>query len=83
MALYHVCDYEQVNVMDFEQLPKGYVLEMSMNPYTGYVFLQFEKHPLSSRIGLDVMRRIVKACDLIESKGYDDALRVYAHMAQT
>ena len=82
MALHHVFDYP-VNKHEFSDLPKGEILKIALNPYTGYVFLNFEKHQLSTRVSLAVMRRVVAACDVLERNGSFDPLRDYAHLCDT
>lgn len=83
MTLHHVFDYERMGEYRFEELPKGYVFTVSINPYTGRVFLDFEKHESSTEIGLDVMRRIMEGCDFLERNGSFDPLRDYARLSET
>lgn len=83
MSLHHVFDYGRMDDYQFEELPKGYVFKVSINPYTGRVFLDFEKHQSSTVIGLDVMRRIVEGCDFLERNGSFDPLRDYARLSET
>ena len=83
MTLHHVFDYERMGEYRFEELPKGYVFTASINPYTGRVFLDFEKHETSTEIGLDVMRRIMEGCDFLQRNGSLDPLRDYARLSET
>lgn len=83
MTLHHVFDYGRMGDYRFEELPKGYVFKVSINPYTGRVFLDFEKHQSSTVIGLDVMRRIVEGCDFLQRNGSFDPLRDYVHLSET
>lgn len=82
MSQHHVFDYP-VGEHDFSDLPKGDMFKIAINPYTGYVLLNFEKHELSTRISLAVMRRVVAACDLLERNGSFDPLRDYARLCET
>lgn len=59
----------------FEQLPKGYVFKVGMNPYNGKVFFDSEKHNATTRISLDLMREIVRACEELEKGGSADPVR--------
>ena len=70
----HIFDYANFNKFKFEELPKGFVFELSMNPYNGKVFFKREKHRSSSRISLELMREIVRACDVMERRGSNDPL---------
>lgn len=81
MRIHHVFDID-LSGYSFEELPKGYVAKVSINPYTGYVFLDFEKHETSTTFALDIMRRVVSACDVLEGCGSDDPLRDYSRLCE-
>lgn len=83
MSQYKIFDYEKLDDYKFEELPKGYVFKVAMNPYTGYVLLDLEKHESSSHISLEIMRRIVADCDVLERNGSFDPLRDYVRMTET
>lgn len=67
--------YGRLKEFKFEELPKGNMLEISMNPYNGNVFVKTEKHATSTVIALELMRELVRACDLYERNGSADPLR--------
>ena len=55
MTMYKVFKYPYLEMYGFEELPKGDMLKLSMNPYTGQVFVKVEKHRFSTEIALDIM----------------------------
>ena len=67
--------YDGLEGFVFEKLPKGRLFDLVVNPYNGNVFFKPEKHAISTRISLDLMRRIVSACDVLERNGSLDPLR--------
>ena len=83
MSQYHVFNYEKMDDYKFEELPKGYVFTVAMNPYTGYVLLDLEKHESSSQISLEIMRRIVADCDVLKRNGSFDPLRDYVRLTES
>ena len=83
MSQYRIFDYENLDDYKFEELPKGYVFTVAMNPYTGYVLLDLEKHESSTQIGLEVMRRIVADCDVLKRNGSFDPLRDYVRLTES
>ena len=83
MSKYRIFDYGNLEEYRFDELPKGYVFKVAMNPYTGYVLLDLEKHESSSLISLDVMREIVAACDVLERNGSLDPLRDYVRLTES
>ena len=80
MTLYTLGKYDFKELYGFEELPKGAMFSLSMNPYTGRVFCKFEKHDASSHIALELMRQIVRECAAMfpDSK---DPLRDFAAFA--
>lgn len=69
--------YDFKDMYSFEELPKGDMFTLSMNPYTGQVFCKFEKHQASSHIALEIMKQIVKESGEL-FLGSKDPLRDYA-----
>lgn len=79
---HHVSDYSDLENYEFEQLPKGDMFSLSINPYTGYVFVGIEKHQSSYQISYDVLREIVHACELLERGGSVNPLSDYVRFAE-
>ena len=69
--------YTSIDAYSFEELPKGNMLEIVMNPYNGNVFIKPGKNSASCLVALDVMREVVSACDVLERQGSADPLRDY------
>lgn len=72
---------EELEGFDFCDLPKGYMFQISMNPYTGKVLATLGKNELAGEFALSIMRRIVDACMILESRGEERPLN--ALMAMT
>lgn len=68
---------------EFEQLPKGDMFAVSINPYAGYVFLGFEKHRSSYRIAYDVLKEVMHACEILERGGSENPLSDYVRYTET
>lgn len=83
MSTYLISRYAKHENYAFEQLPKGEMLGISMNPYNGNVYFQLEKHKSSSVIALDMMREIVHACELLERLDATDPLRDYLEYCES
>jgi|GEM_PF-2438186 len=77
MNFYRLGTFDFKDMYDFEELPKGDMFTLSMNPYTGQVFVKYEKHETSSVIALELMRQIVRECDE-KFPNSADALRDYS-----
>lgn len=77
MNFYRLGTFDFKDMYDFQELPKGVLFALSMNPYNGNVFVKFEKHETSSVIALEIMRQIVRECDE-KFPNSADALRDYA-----
>ena len=77
MSTHRICRYEKFDGFTFDELPKGEMFSIGMNPYTGAVFFGLEKHESSTQIALDIMREVVHACELLERLDCSDPLRDY------
>ena len=75
MRMRQLFKFEKLENYWFSDLPKGNMLEISMNPYNGNVFMKPEKHAASTTIALEIMREVVRACDVYERNGSEDPLR--------
>lgn len=75
MAQHFLYSYPDFGGYDFAELPKGAMLQLSMNPYNGKAFVRMGKHATSCRIALDIMRDLVAACGELERSGSVDPLR--------
>lgn len=77
--------YETIDnlLYDSEKLPKGHMCALAMNPHNGNVFLQLDKHALSSVLALEHMRTIVGLCDELEELGVSDPLRELAELGES
>lgn len=82
MPYYETMTYDGLSAYQFEELPKGELFSLSMNPYNGLVLAYFEKHRSSSFIALDIMRQIVNVCDVLEDAGSVDPLRDYVELSE-
>lgn len=74
MALHQVGNYEHLGDYSFEDLPKGKMLEISINPYNGNIFISVSRRRASGKIALEVMRQFVELCDEMERRGYEDPI---------
>lgn len=54
------------NGLDFEKRPKGELFRFGVNPYNGLVQISVSKHRESTKVALDLMRKLVWLCDVIE-----------------
>ena len=77
MASVQIFEYEHLNDFQFAELPKGNMLELAMNPYSGKVFMHVGKQSGAASVALDVMREIVAACDVLQETGSLDPLHDY------
>lgn len=67
-------NYELLEQLPFEYRPKGDLLKLSVNPYNGKVYATTSKQVVSPVVALDIMRKVVKACDALESWGISNPL---------
>lgn len=67
-------NYELFEQLPFDYRPKGDLLKLSVNPYNGKVYASTAKQVVSPIVALDIMRKVVKACDELESWGIANPL---------
>ena len=82
MRSVRIFTYSELNHYEFEHLPKGEMLGLSMNPYNGNVFIKPAKNRASFAVALDCIREVVRACDVLERNGSLDPLRELYELAQ-
>ena len=75
--MYKLFNLNDFDKYDFGQLPKGRMLEISMNPYNGNVFLKLDKHEESGVIAYQILKQIVDSCEKLELLGFDEPLLEY------
>lgn len=69
-----------VGSYDFQRLPKGLVFQISMNAYNGNVFVEIGNRELAGEFAYKFLKRIVSACDLLETLGHDDPISYLMEM---
>lgn len=83
MAYHMVGKYDFKELYGFEELPKGPMFKLAMNPYTGMVLIDFEKHESSTRIAYEVLSQLMEDCRRLERLGFSDPLRKYAELCDS
>lgn len=73
--LHELMVHQGVLYADFNERPKSKMLELSVNPYSGKVLLKLGKQEKCGEVALDVMRYLVRACNVLERNGSSDPLR--------
>lgn len=63
MRSVQVFKYASLDDYSFEELPKGNVVEIAMNPYNGNVFVKLGNRAASAEVALDVMRELLRGVD--------------------
>lgn len=60
MSLTKVFNYPDIEKYPFEERPKGSVIEISINAYTGDVYVKLDKHLTSEEIAYDLMKLVIQ-----------------------
>lgn len=83
MRYSHITEFTRLRDYDFEQLPKGEMFALSINPYTGYVSMGLDKHASSTRISYEVLKEVMHACELLERGGSIDPVADYIRLNES